>query len=379
MKKIVLVFSLLITCFVGFTQELDKSKAIDLVAKNKLTIGISDEEILNAIVSNAFTNSNSGLTYIYLQQSYKALPVFNQLLTLSFKNDQWQSATGSFIDDIQNKVNTQFIFPGITPDAAVKTVLKLKKINNASTLTPSTLIPGRKFDFGKANIANENITAELLWVPVNDGEKVCLAWQIYLVPKNTSDYWMVRIDANNNQIISENNLTVYCNWDNTPGRNHMAGHTNFVMAKATNKKAIAAPLFYNIFQPQSPAIINGASYKVVKHPAESPSHPSGAPTIVTNPWSNAPGNATSLKWHSTGVADYIYTRGNNVWAQEDANGNNGTGIATNSTTTGDPLTFNFTPDFNVAPTETGTTPNQQFNVTNLFYWNNVIVFCLFHL
>ena len=372
MKKIVLVFAVLMCGFAVNAQELDKSKAMELVVKNKMTIGLSEEDLLNSTVSNAYYSRSSGLTYVYLQQFYKSLPVFNQLMTISFKNDQWQSTSGTFINDISNKVNTAFIFPAVTPDAAVQTALKLKKINHAAALTASTLIPGRKYDFGKANIANENITAELLWVPVNGGEKLCLAWQIYLVPKNKSDYWMVRIDANSNQHISENNLTVYCNWDKTDGHHNWVSTSNFVMTKAANKKATVAPLFYNIFQPQSPSIVNGASYKVVKHPAESPSHPGGTPTIVTNPWTNAPGNATSLNWHSTGVADYIYTRGNNVWAQEDANGNNGTGTATNSTTTGDPLTFNFTPDFTISPSENATTPNQQFNVTNLFYWNNVI-------
>lgn len=31
--------------------------------------------------------------------------------------------------------------------------------------------------------------------------------------KNTPDHWMIRVDANTNQVIDENNLTVYCNWD----------------------------------------------------------------------------------------------------------------------------------------------------------------------
>lgn len=37
-------------------------------------------------------------------------------------------------------------------------------------------------------------------------------------------------------------------------------------------------------------------------------------------------------------------------AQEDRNGNNGTGTAATSTTNPDPLTFDFTPNFTVTPT-----------------------------
>jgi hypothetical protein len=95
--------------------------------------------------------------------------------------------------------------------------------------------------------------------------------------------------------------------------------------------------------------------------------------LVTNPWSAASGNATSLNWHSTGTVDYNTARGNNVLAQEDVNGNNGTGVLATSTTPSDPLSFDFAPNFTVAPTNsTAATPNQQFNLTNLFYWNNIM-------
>jgi hypothetical protein len=36
--------------------------------------------------------------------------------------------------------------------------------------------------------------------------------------------------------------------------------------------------------------------------------------------------ATTLKWNSNGGTDFDSTRGNNVLAQEDANGNNGFGM-----------------------------------------------------
>ncbi|MCB0740710.1 MAG: M36 family metallopeptidase, partial [Chitinophagaceae bacterium] len=43
-----------------------------------------------------------------------------------------------------------------------------------------------------------------------------------------------------------------------------------------------------------------------------------------------------------------------------------------STTALPNLTFEFTPDFAVTPTQTSPVPNQQFNISNLFYWTNVI-------
>src|SRR5690606_15971183 len=96
------------------------------------------------------------------------------------------------------------------------------------------------------------------------------------------------------------------------------------------------------------------------------------PALVTDPWLNAPGNATTLKWHNDGNADHDSTRGNNVWAAEDRNNtNNVMDKAAVSLTPQPNLSFDFVPDFTQAPTVTNP-PNQQFNITNLFYWNNII-------
>jgi hypothetical protein len=43
-------------------------------------------------------------------------------------------------------------------------------------------------------------------------KKIRLAWQVYLVPTKSPDYWMIRVDAAKNKVIDENNLTVYCDW-----------------------------------------------------------------------------------------------------------------------------------------------------------------------
>ncbi|MFT5892251.1 MAG: extracellular elastinolytic metalloproteinase, partial [Dokdonia sp.] len=72
-------------------------------------------------------------------------------------------------------------------------------------------------------------------------------------------------------------------------------------------------------------------------------------------------------WHDTNGAagaEFTITRGNNVWSQEDANGNNGVGDAPDG---GDELIFDFPLDDSEdagAFTEAAT--------VNLFYWNNIM-------
>ncbi len=373
MKKLFVVVALLSSFFVK-AQDLNKQVVVDLLEKNKANIGLTSVDIDNSIISNAYKSPSSGLTFIYLQQSHNGLPIFNQLKTIVFKEGNLVSNEGFRIENIDALTKQIRVFPSVTPTDALITALKAHNIFIPSTLNASTVTPGRKYNFGKANIASENITAELLWVPLNEANEVKLAWQIYLVPKNTSDYWMIRVDAHENKIINKNNLTVYCDWkSNKTEATKIWEKTNFILANKENKKVqFDAPFFgLNEFINTSPSIVNSATYRVIKLPAESPIHPGGTPQLVTNPWTAAPGNATSLKWHSTGAADYNYTRGNNVWAREDNNGSNIPGNPATSTTSSDPLSFDFVPNFTLSPSTNIDAPNQSFNITNLFYWNNV--------
>lgn len=332
--------------------------------KNQASIGLSASDMENMIISNAFFNKTSNVEMVYLQQSFKGIPVLNQIQVLAFRAGRVVSKSGGRIKDIASKVNTSSNLPSVSADAAVRTSVTAKKIPLVESLAGTTT--GIKVDFGKLGIAHENVTATLIWVPDEDG-KVKLAWQVYLVPKTTADYFMIRVDAIANKIINETNLTEYCNWSE-PQNDGGHAHSNVCNTENTNKTNTTLNAPESL---KGPAIINGASYRVIPFPAESPSHPGGAHALRTDPWNAAPGNATTLKWHSNGTTDYTITRGNNVWAQEDLNANNGTGFSPASTTT-DPLTFNFVPDFTVTPTQTSPVENHQFSITNLFYWNNII-------
>jgi uncharacterized repeat protein (TIGR01451 family) len=365
MKKSFLFLLFAFSAMVTFAQLSDNDRALQLVRKNREQIGLTETQLNNVRVSNTYFNSSSNTQLVYLQQAYLDLPVYNQLLVLAFKNDQLVSKAGSLLISMEKKTKGLSGTPGISADQALVTALKDRKI--PFTTIPSVLSSndkGNLLTFEALDIARENITAELMWVPVQDGASVELAWQIYVIPTTSSDYWMVRVNAINNSVIDVSNLTVYCNWDAPNGNQACTDHIH----SHDDKQATSTQQALD----ESPSLVNNATYRVIPFPAESPIHTGGAHTLVTNPWQSAPGNATSLNWHSNGTIDFNYTRGNNVWVQEDVNGNNGTGTPGNSSTPADPLNFDYTPNFTVAPTQTTPNPNQQFSLTNLFYWNNVI-------
>ncbi len=364
MKKISILSLLLCALLGAFAQDLNKNAALDLVKNNAKALGLTEEGISASIVSSAYNNDIAGTQMVYLLQGYKGLPVYNKLQTLAFKNGKLLSATGDWIKNIQELNAGASAQPSVTAEAAVKTAMAKKNVFPAITGASRPVNGLQKQEFGKMDVSLENVTAELMWVPVNNGKSVELAWQVFFVPKTSSDYWLIRVDANTNAVLGETNLTVYCNFDSKEKHSHSDDCT--VPSNPGTENRNKAVL-------ESPQIVNNAQYRVIPFPAESPKHNNGIPALVSNPWNAAPNNATTLKWHSDGTLDYNYTRGNNVWAYQDRLKTNTPTVAASatSTTSPDPLTFNFIPDFTSAPTITSPQQNQQFNITNLFYWNNV--------
>ncbi len=368
-KMLLLLVTICVTGFV-FGQTDEQRQAMDLVRKNQSSIGLSDADISNAIVSDTYVNKTSGTRLVYLQQTYLGIPVYNQIHVLSFKNGKLVYQSGGRISSMDKKVNNRDGVPSIYAETAVHAALADRKLfPTKAAMVSRSEVNGHFIEFNDMGVSREPITARLMWVPTDD-HSVKLAWLVYVIPVTSSDYWMIRVDAGNKRILGMDNYTVYCNWD--------APHTGCdkphqTQAKTSNLFQSASTSVKQQNAGSSPFVVNNATYRVVPHPAESPIHTGGTPALVTNPWNNAPGNATSLKWHSDGTTDYNYTRGNNVWAKEDRTGNNSaSGLPATSTTTADPLSFDFAPNFTVAPTQISPVTNQQFNITNLFYWNNII-------
>lgn len=361
MNKLYWMLSFLLLAMGVYAQDISKQEAVQLVVKNAALLKLDAAQISNSNISGAYHNKTSATDLVYLQQTHKGLPVLNKIKTLAFKNGQLVHQAGSWMQSMEKRTAGASITPGISASDAVRISLQNKKL--ATPLMWQTLSSSaNKVVFQKAaGITAENITVDLMWVPIQNEAQARLAWQVYLVPATNSDYWLLRIDALTGELLDETNLTVYCNFDHPQKQAH-------------SHQCIESGLQQSLNNTPSPEIVNGASYRVIPFPAESPNHAGGTPALKTDPWTLAPGNATSLKWHSDGTNDWTYSRGNNVWAYHDRSNANAGAVdrSAQSTTTPDPLTFDFAPDFSVAPTQTTPVPNQQFNITNLFYWNNII-------
>ena len=342
--------------------------AQQLLKSNQKVLGYSAEDLSESLIKNSYFDNTSQAQLVYVLQTYKGLPIHNQYEVMAFKNGILQNKSGARIN-MQARIKPASITPTVDARNAISTSLKDRKLPEAKNFNLLAISEdGRTSLFTNLGVSRENVTAELMWVADKFTKDVYLAWQVYIIPNINSDYWQIRVDANSNKVIEVTNLTVYCNWDDP---NHNLLHQNTTVEKPAAEKK-ASYFFDTYVNNVSPTVINGASYRVIPYPAESPIHPGGAPALKTDPWTLAPGNASSLKWHSTGTNDYNFTRGNNVWAKEDRAGNNSSTGSPATSGSADPLTFDFTPDFTVDPTQVAPIQNQQFNITNLFYWNNIM-------
>jgi hypothetical protein len=166
----------------------------------------------------------------------------------------------------------------------------LKVKNAANIQVANAPVINGKASFGNMHFSLENVTAELVWYPIETTGELKLVWQVFMAPKTDEDYWLARIDASTGSFIDKQSLTIKCNWD---GENHSAAQHQLHTGQNAGNHLMPAGT--------SPSVVSTASYRVIPQPAESPIHPGGAPALVADPWTKSPGNATTLGWHYDGM------------------------------------------------------------------------------
>lgn len=351
---------------VGAQQMVDGQQHISaLIESNSSAIAMSAADRANSRVADAYYSKQSGLMLVYLQQTYKGVDVYNSIKVLAFKNDKLVSSAGTLIPAVESRVNSVAGTPSLRPEGAVGAAAKHLNLPVVSSLKPLQFTEGSKqAEFGDLGIATDNIRVELLWMPVDNDQRLVLCWQVEIQPLKSPNHWLIRVDANNGAFVNKDNLTVSCNWHN-PVHKHTAECYEVQQYKGEN----AAP---EVTTFKDPATINSAKYGVIPFPVEAPSFPGGTPTLVTNPWLLAPvgSDATTLKWNDNGTTSFATSRGNNVYAQEDHDANDNTlGKAAKSKTALPDLDFDYNPFFDGEPQDS---LNLGFALTNLFYWNNIM-------
>ncbi len=347
-------FVLLLMTFAIQAQTANEASVKDRIRNVSGRIGLSANDIIESVITRTFTDKTSGIEYVYLQQVYKGIPVYNRMKTLAFKNGALVYSSGSFIQKEEKA------FADVTPRVeAASALLKAAQhlhlpIANKviSFIKEDSSLRGKKLFFSAKGIAKKDISVQLYWANDSTG-KWHLAWNVNIDVADSPDWWNVRINAKDGAVINKDNWTTY---------------EQSSIAEGDNRTALSnydAPEEY--LAPPNDA--NSASYYVIPFPAENVNVKPFAQ--VANPWLMAGANnpATTYGWHYNGTATYNITRGNNVYAYDDSANKNVAGSVATSLTPLPNLSFSFTPDFNQT---TSLSVNKSAAITNLFYWNNLM-------
>lgn len=340
----------------------------------KVTQGIRSVPELNQqyVVSDAYYDQNTGINYIYLQQTYLGVKVYNAIKVVIIKDGKLAYTSGKFVSNIANIVSD--IVPAVAANDAIvhaASYVNLKAPANL-TITDDQFTLNNKITFSDGGIAREKIETELLWVSTDDFNLVKLCWNVNIDDNSSSNWWNVRIDAKDGSFIDKNNWTVSCNFSNHNNKNNnnqKAVVNNVSAAKAVKFNHLNFENKINKFAAAPPLNITAATYFVLPFPFENINV--GTMAVDSAPWMKAGvgNNATTYGWNYDGTTNYNITRGNNTQAYDDSLNKNAPGRYDTSSTALPILTFPLIPDFTQVPT---TPNNRRAATTNLFYWNNIM-------
>ena len=306
----------------------------------------------NLLLTDYSVSESSGVEHFYFRQTFRGLPIIGTESSLHVHKEDGHVALHNRFANSSNFA--EFGGRERTPletlaDLAVKLGLDFKldentvmgnNLINADILVRRGQMSRDDIPFRRAYLLDESGTINKVWVVV-------------INEPNSSNWWELVIDIGNGNILQQNNYTLECFHD-----------VSFSKANAR----LESHHNHDHHVSSSAAFSESSEYLVYPLPFESPFD--GTPDTISSPWDPI---SSPFGWHDTNGsmgAEYTITRGNNVHAQEDVNGNNGTGFSPDGTAS---LTFNFPYDLSQEPIQ-----YQSGAITNLFYWNNIIHDIVYH-
>ncbi len=353
---------LLFTSFLVFMTLQLSSQSLEFIIQQQLNstaneFSLSAQDVSEWSITDNHVSKNSNVRHLYIRQQYQGIEIIGANASLHLMQDKKNASPLSYHNNFQpnaaaniNQANASAT-PQLKAAEAVATAAKRLGYHITDPIEVIKVLDnsGNRVLLSKGGISLENIPVKLVYQADTNGN-LKLAWDFSILELNHANWWSIRVDAQSGQVLDKNNWTLSCSFKKTDecqeetNLNHQH-HLNIPKPNNTNHTSSMV-----------------AGYNVYAVPVESPNH--GTRTIVSDP---SDAIASPYGWHDdngAAGAEYTITRGNNVHAQEDRNGNNGTGYSPDGGTS---LTFDYPIDLNLEPIN-----NEDAMITNLFYWNNII-------
>jgi len=309
-----LIFTLISSLFINsllYAQETlsdsDYGTVIQSYLNQKSTeLNLQPTDIQDIVVNKEFYSKKTRITHVYINQRHQGVPIYNAISSVSIRDNFVYYYANRLISDIALKANTTS--PTISSSQAIyaaASYFNLGSVQNLDLISSEN----NNYMFSGGGISENNIPAKLVYVLTEEGT-LQLSWDVTIKTTDGFHWWSARIDATSGTVIDKNDWIVKCDFGSPEHASHLK--------KTIKKESTEATNLFKSKQTASLLTADGSSYNVFSLPVESPNH--GTRQLVSEPSDDI---ASPFGWHDTdGIsgADFTITRGNNVWAQEDRNG-----------------------------------------------------------
>ncbi|GGG16358.1 peptidase M36 [Dokdonia pacifica] len=333
--------------FAALTNAQDYGTIItDHLESNRNTLGITDQDISDLTIKDEVFSQKSATTHVYAIQKINNIEVYNGGVSVAFKDGSIIYLANNLQKDIASRVNA--VTPVLSPIQAASNAANSLGLGS-SNFSLNQTISSQEFVLTQGGVSLEEVPVRLVYQATEDNA-LKLAWDLSIHTTDSKHWYSVRIDALNGELLHQNDWVVSCTFES---HNHDASN-------ASNNEAASFSMTQDVAIANE--LLAGEQYNVFPMPIESPNH--GGESLETDPQDLV---ASPFGWHDTNGAEgaeFTITRGNNVWAQDDINANNGVGESPDG---GEELNFDFDYNFDTAPVNM-----LDAVTTNLFYWNNII-------
>ncbi|RZJ73914.1 T9SS-dependent M36 family metallopeptidase [Flavobacterium sp.] len=342
MKKITSALFFLVP-LLGISQSAEQRIQTYLDA-NKSKLGLSQADVSDWFVESTLNSESTKIDNYFIKQRVNGTEVFRAVSNVWIKNGQVVNIGDQFVPNASLKTNASN--PQLSVLQALGQAIGALHLENQN-FSISETISNKNYVISNGSL--DPIHAELVYQQMQDGN-LRLAWDFEIdVPKHLH-LWSVRIDAISGELLEQNDRVISCSFESKEAHAAHTSKPEYAFAK-------------DIYKPESFMETMAGTYRVVPFNIESPAH--GPRQLISNPEDLT---ASPWGWHDTNGAtgaEFTYTRGNNVFACEDRDGNNGTGYYP---TGGASLLF----DFPYGGTNVAASTYLDAAITNLFYMNNAM-------
>jgi len=360
-KKITLTGMLAVLMFCSFAKGF-KQEAISYLQKNKAELKLSDQDIADLVVVEHVLDDYTNINRVWLQQTANGIRLKNGYISVLFKDGKVVNTTNSGVYDLKKQIkdftpklsvveaiNKSALLSGVSKIGSIVKNKNTDKKNNAYVFNPIE------------NLTNDEVLVNLSIVKDNQNA-VHLTWIVQFNSLTRNSKWSFEIDAQSGILIKKIDYVLHCEFENSENHNLLNTNKYTSLIETPNTPQGASD---DIAQPTASA------YRVYPFTVESPVF--GSRQLISNPEDIV---ASPYGWHdingATG-AESTLTRGNNVNAYTDKDGNDAvnpsTGIDANYADGSASLNFDFPLDFGQ---RLDTLTNSKAVQVQLFYMCNIM-------